>query len=157
MLYILIYILLLNRLTVYLCNSFGKPSILSKVPIITAVFREPPEGARCAPPAAACAAELCFPMNQRLAVRWANKNQCFFIMQFSIFHNLTGVPILAMFLTWHHHAISCVIHQRYQEFTNNQKSYICPMKFQCFYVSTSRPRFGKVIKNRTGLAQHEAL
>ena len=50
-----------------------------------------------------------------------------------------------------------VIHQRYQKFALNQKSYIFPMKFQCFYVSTSRCRFGKVIKNATDMFQHDVL
>ena len=77
--------LLLYRLTVHLCISPGKQYILSKVRIITTVLRYPPEGARCAPPAAACAAELCFPMNQRLAVRWANKNKCFWNIIFQFF------------------------------------------------------------------------
>ena len=50
-----------------------------------------------------------------------------------------------------------VIHQRYQQFPLNQKPYIFPMKYQCFYVSTTRCRFGKVIKNATNVSQHEAL
>ena len=79
-------------------------------------------------------------------------------MQFSIVHNLTGVPILAMFLTWHHHhAISCVIHQRYQEFTNNQKSHMFPMVFQCFYVSVTRLQFGEITKTSNAVLRHDAL
>ena len=31
------------------------------------------------------------------------------------------------------------------------------MKFQCFYVSTSRCRFGKVIKNATDMFKHDVL
>ena len=50
-----------------------------------------------------------------------------------------------------------MIHQRYNKFTNNQKSYIFPMKFQCFYVNAIRWRFGKIIKNANNLSQHEAL
>ena len=50
-----------------------------------------------------------------------------------------------------------VIHQRYQKFPLNHKSYIFQMKSQCCYVSTTRCRFGKVIKNATNMSQHEAL
>ena len=71
----------------------------SKVYIISLENHEPPEGVVVLRLPAACSPELCFPMNQRLTARWANKNKCFLIMQFSIFHNLTGVTILAMFLT----------------------------------------------------------
>ena len=50
-----------------------------------------------------------------------------------------------------------MIHQRYQKFTNNQKPYIFPMKFQCFYVSATRWRFCKIITNANNLSQHEML
>ena len=50
-----------------------------------------------------------------------------------------------------------MIHQRYQKFTNNHKSHIFPIKFQCFYVSATRWRFCKLIKNANNLSQHEVL
>ena len=50
-----------------------------------------------------------------------------------------------------------MIHQRYQKFTKKQKSHIFPMEFHCFYVSATRWRFCKLIKNANNLSQHEVL
>ena len=50
-----------------------------------------------------------------------------------------------------------MVHQRYQTFTNNQTSHVLPAEFQCFYVSATRWRFCKIIKNANNLSQHELL
>ena len=78
------------------------------------------------------------------------------IINFSVFHNLTGVTILAMFFYIASTFLKRCDPSTVSKFHLNQKRNIFPMKYQCFYLSTIRCMFGMVRKNSTDLSQHHA-
>ena len=69
------------------------------------------------PPAAGCSPEATHSdISAPACHKTLQQSNVFSPLLFSAFHNLTGVPILAMFLTWHQHVIKVVVHRRYQNF-----------------------------------------
>ena len=153
-----LYILLLYRLSVPLSISPGKPYITAKVTINALKSREPPEPVLLSHLHLAVHQTLRFPILQRLHVTNLHNNPMFLLSTlFSFFSKSHWRPPFSYDFDIGSSCHGSCDPSPVPKICLRSKIAHILMKFQCFYVSTSRCRFGKVIKNATDMFQHDVL